>query len=602
MKILATTNLEKTYGKEGEILFAGDWVKSNLNFDKSLKKRNYEFFESIWKNDEDVKKFYPYLNQLRNRVVEKLANNLNEIHNVDYPLRFWKIIVNPWLHYYLEGIYTRVETINKILAKKEMLNFIYLNNINNLDAPFDVRDFHHNITTSDIYNQFIFQKIINYFTKIKENKYLNLIYSNEKINQKESLEFLNVNEKQSYLRIFINFFIKKFSKKNNFFLELDSLSFLNFILLNFKLNQIPLKDYEFFNYKNYNDLFKNKSTSNHELRKKISFDFDTKNDYENFLNINFSKDVPKCLIEDFFVFQNFIKKIPYSPKMIVSDMKHEHDTIFKFWIANSVMSGTKLITNDHGGTYGGIYSHQIVHEDIADITIRWFKPISPNNIQLPALRLLNKTREKNKNNRKYLLTIGFEGNKYGKNIFSGPVSPGQILYQIDYLKKIYENLDLKLKDKFLFRPHPYNETGWNIKERIEHIFEKKKMILLEKNYRQYFKKSKIIVCTYPKTSFCEAMVSGPTILLINENYHKTRWGPSLNSNDFNLLHENMKEAKILFEDPILASKHLNKVWENVDEWWESKDVKASRKLFFKEVALVEPNVLEKWKNFLQKNI
>ena len=68
--------------------------------------------------------------------------------------------------------------------------------------------------------------------------------------------------------------------------------------------------------------------------------------------------------------------------------------------------------------------------------------------------------------------------------------------------------------------------------------------------------------------------------------------------EFELLHENLKKVKILFEDPILASKHLNKIWKNVDNWWESGDVKIAREIFFKEVALVEPNPFEKWKKFL----
>ena len=43
MKILVTTNLKETYGKEEEILFAGDWMKSSLDFEKDFQKRKYKF-------------------------------------------------------------------------------------------------------------------------------------------------------------------------------------------------------------------------------------------------------------------------------------------------------------------------------------------------------------------------------------------------------------------------------------------------------------------------------------------------------------------------------------------------------------------------------
>ena len=121
MKILVTTNLKETYGKEEEILFAGDWVKSSLSFEKDFKKRKYKFFESIWKDKKDIKKFIPYLTELENKLVNRLSSDLNVLHNIDYPLRSWKIIINPWLHFYLEGMYTRFETINTILNKREHL-------------------------------------------------------------------------------------------------------------------------------------------------------------------------------------------------------------------------------------------------------------------------------------------------------------------------------------------------------------------------------------------------------------------------------------------------------------------------------------------------
>ena len=87
------------------------------------------------------------------------------------------------------------------------------------------------------------------------------------------------------------------------------------------------------------------------------------------------------------------------------------------------------------------------------------------------------------------------------------------------------------------------------------------------------------------------MISGPTILLLKP-------GNSIYNEEFELLHENLKKVKILFEDPILASKHLNKIWKNVDNWWESGDVKIARENFVKKVALVEPNPFGKWKKFL----
>ena len=43
---------------------------------------------------------------------------------------------------------------------------------------------------------------------------------------------------------------------------------------------------------------------------------------------------------------------------------------------------------------------------------------------------------------------------------------------------------------------------------------------------------------------------------------------------------------------------MDGIWKNIEDWWESRDVKMARENFIKEVALVKSNPLEKWKKFL----
>ena len=93
MKILVTTNLKETLGRDEEILFAGDWVKYSLNFDSDFKNRKYNFFDSIWENQNKLTEFHPYLTELRNKLIKQLSSNLNTIHNTIYSEKFWRIII-----------------------------------------------------------------------------------------------------------------------------------------------------------------------------------------------------------------------------------------------------------------------------------------------------------------------------------------------------------------------------------------------------------------------------------------------------------------------------------------------------------------------------
>ena len=157
MKLLVTSSLKETHGKEEEeILFAGDWVKSSLSFEQDFKYRNYEFFKYAFGDEKNLKEAFVTLTELRSRLLEELSFNLNTIHKTDYSSKYWKIVIQPWLHYYLEETYIRFETIKRILNKRENLNFIYLNDLKNFETSFDVRDFTINIRSSENYNQFIF--------------------------------------------------------------------------------------------------------------------------------------------------------------------------------------------------------------------------------------------------------------------------------------------------------------------------------------------------------------------------------------------------------------------------------------------------------------
>ncbi len=93
MKTLITTNLKETHGKEEEILFAGDWIKSSLSFEKDFKERKYKFFETIWKDDAEINSFIPYLTDLRSKLLNKLSKDLNVIHNMNYSTRSWEIMI-----------------------------------------------------------------------------------------------------------------------------------------------------------------------------------------------------------------------------------------------------------------------------------------------------------------------------------------------------------------------------------------------------------------------------------------------------------------------------------------------------------------------------
>ena len=54
----------------------------------------------------------------------------------------------------------------------------------------------------------------------------------------------------------------------------------------------------------------------------------------------------------------------------------------------------------------------------------------------------------------------------------------------------------------------------------------------------------------------------------------------------------MKKSKIFFDNYVDAVNFINKNWNNIDKWWEKKDVQASKDNFLKNFAIDNQNLFK----------
>ena len=62
------------------------------------------------------------------------------------------------------------------------------------------------------------------------------------------------------------------------------------------------------------------------------------------------------------------------------------------------------------------------------------------------------------------------------------------------------------------------------------------------------------------------------------------------------------ENKIFFKDPKEASKHINEIWHNPLEWWNSKKIVELRKLFTEYCSIEKEDNLSYWQKLLKNQI
>ena len=107
-------------------------------------------------------------------------------------------------------------------------------------------------------------------------------------------------------------------------------------------------------------------------------------------------------------------------------------------------------------------------------------------------------------------------------------------------------------------------------------------------------KCKSIVMDHPGTTFHLAMAMN-----IPGIYY---WDPS----DFPLSKQAkpyfdlFRENGILYDNPFEASKKINSVWENIDDWWKSDKIQSARNNFCNNYARCNLNWRKEWVKFINE--
>jgi putative transferase (TIGR04331 family) len=256
------------------------------------------------------------------------------------------------------------------------------------------------------------------------------------------------------------------------------------------------------------------------------------------------------------------------------------------------LKSASLVEFQHGGQYGEpSFVEWFTHIREKDIFYSWgwtdkkMKNVKP----LPSSylsRLMNTyTGRLNK--------ILFVGTRIPRHMYGMEAS----LYP-DYIKVYYQNkrrfltaLKKTLQCRVMYRPH--REIGWKevdyitaIHPTIE-IVKKKKLI-------HWMQKAKVVVVDHPHTSYLESLtINVPSIFYWNHEIY------SMNP-EAEPYFQGLRDAGILYKDPISAAKKVNEIFDNPMEWWHSNTVQNARKEFCDRFAYARKDWLDVWVKELRK--
>lgn len=590
---LATTRLREFWPDYKPIVMLGEWCIPEGELFTFKPDSDYSILPYPWDDRERFGKAAEYVQNVYERLLVQFAEALNDIHGLDKSVAYWRIIIGPWLSWYLEAFYDRYVCLLEALQEDSEIITIGLDS-NSYVTPDDFGHFV-NLYVDDKYNLML-------YTQILEALGINMIrksfpddwqHNMGRIVRGESLKSMV----QSYCFETFNSIRENMVRRSEIALVSSGIPFTAglklWIYSGFKIaccnnfRQVALTDLDI----------------NNKMRNQLKSVIKPCDDFESIVKSTISWNIPKAYVEDFGRIRHFtLNRFGSIPKVILSSNGWYSDESFIFFAAEAHDNGTKLFSMQHGGYYGMLkYISPETHEQkISECFYSWGWTNGLNadsNVQImPAIKLLSQSSIpsiRKRREKKSIIMVTTEHPRYLYRFQSHPVGPQWKNYfecEFNFVHSLNDGAKKQLKVR------PYVSTyGQALKETW---IEKFPDIQFDKTFKMHdnLTSASMLIVDHPSTSFLEALVANvPTILF---------WDPSqliLRENiqaDFDALHK----AGILHNTPESAAAKVNEIYTNPELWWSQPEIQIEKNKFCKKFAHASKSCLKEWKIQLLNNL
>ena len=557
---LVTTADERTWPVNEPILFLGEWCKRFSRKKKWLNNFNATL-NYHWDDREKLRKDFNYLQELHEILLKDLSKQLNIFHNSNYSIRYWRILIGPWLGFFIQVIFDRWSTLNNALNDYDINKCYILDRKSFSFIPKDMQNFN-NLSINDDWNEFIFGKLLQSHTEAK----IDIIPVNGTNDEPISIvKKISDRWPKVIVKKIMSIYSGLITRKNDHFFIIPHIPIFTQIALQIRLKQIP--SFWFSSQLEYCDLNLNQR----------NWVMDNSNSADKFIEavcMLIPTQIPIAYLEGFSTLKNYVNKSrwPKNPSSIFTSNAYMDDELFKAWAAEKTESGAPLIIGQHGGNFGmtlfAFYQdHQIA---ISDKFLSWGWGNSTNSKikSLGNFRFKNEKLENNKNGGAVLIHLSLS--RYSNHLFSAPISSQWLSYfnnQCDFIKI----LPSALRSQFLIRldNHGY---GLDQKLRWKREFPDIKFDT-DISLTERLQRSRLCIVTYNATSLIETLAwNMPTIVFWNEEH----W--ELNQNAKKVI-DLLSDVGIFHKTPESAAQKVIEIWDDIDSWWADEELQNVRKLF-----------------------
>ena len=545
---LITTIDRSRWPNSGHLVFIGTFCLPNEP-DSLLDQFTYEIAETSVSPDDKLR-FFQLSESMHDSLNAQIANALNQTHQCNKSVRYWEILAGSWLRLFLDMLISRIYLVTRLREIYPDIQLVCADEVDIRRAPFNTADFH---------------------TLTKSTEWNSLVYAD--LWDTASIEYTT-----SYGRAVRTDPVHpklRSTKLSGYVLTATYLPRMQELLLQLRLGR---------RYKRLRVLSPPAVPIDDKARRQMTFNESQLNAFEKLLIKLIMGYLPTSFLEGFAALRLSIDRMgfPNSPKTIFTSNRHIYDDVFNAWVADATENGSRLLLGQHGGYYG-ISKYPTFAErhelSVSDLYLTWGWKPSSSSFGGIILTTVGSRRKQNKSRSRALLVTD--------EIWSHPRSAytdiSETSNYLDHLGLLVGSLPSHIQQSLELRRHLGQRL---VGHPVENWWQKQLPTIdmgdTSVPFSKIVKNAKIVIVAHNGTTIPENFAKGiPTLITWTTNWVEIR-------DEAKPIFAKLAKVGIFHEDPASLAKHISEIWDNVDVWWDSKEVVEAREFFCSQYARSVP--------------
>lgn len=555
-RFLITTALEETWRDDEPVLFLGEWCRRYSRKER-WSKMDAEVLPYHWDDRAKLYADYKYLLGFYERLLGDLAAQLNHIHSVDHGLRYWRMLVGPWLGYFSQILFDRWASIQQAVGTYELSGTCVLTGREDASVPNDMAHFAR-LFVGDDWNYNICAAILQQsYTVPRATK----IWETEAVAPRQLPAANRGRQLKQSLAAWRGWTASALVRDQDAFFLSTYLPLFDELRLQWRLGQMP-------------QLWRSATPVQVAIdlnQRQWAVSGDSRSEFEVCARALIPQQIPTAYLEGYgqLVEQAEGFSWPKRPKVILTSNSYISDDVFKVWAAEKIERGFPLVIGQHGG-HDGVGRWSFVEDHGIAVSDRylswgWAEPDQPKITPLGQLKAKRPLGVRHAAQPGALLVAAVHP-RYSYFMYSTPVASQWIDYFTDQFSFV-EHLPQSIRDALTVRLYS-QDWGWDQAYRWQDRFPELRLDDGRSDINLLIRQSRLYISTYNATTFLESFTMNiPTVIYWNPNHWELR-------DSAVPCFEELRRVGIFHETPESAAHHVAAIWGDVGAWWSNSDVQA----------------------------